>query len=1074
MSSLEGFRLSAQQRDAWTALQSDPSNRPWCALRIDGAFDASRLLRAAEELVAAHEILRTTYHRGPGMRFPLQVVAPTGSVAWVEDELSGENEPATAEPDEAVARLVARERAVSRPFDQAPALALRVGAPSGGTRVVLVSLPALAADRRTLHEMALQLAGRYAGTPGGGAAGEAIQYADYSQWQEDLWKAADGTPEAASSYWRAEGARGGPTVLPFQGESGPGAHGGGAGGSEFILEGETIEMIDALARDRGFTDGEFLLACWQALLSRLTGEAEIVVDAVEEARGLEDLGHALGAFARALPVGARFEGDATVAEAARADGASRARNEQWQEYFGSTADGEPASPRARKPGFEFFRLPGLPSARGTAFSILSEFVPRASAPLHVSCERRGAGVRVRIDCEADARCADGTAARLASYLERLVSAAARHPDAPAGTLPILSEEETRTLTDWSRGPEAPPAALVHELFEERARRFPDAPALVCGATRLTYGELDRRANAIAWRLRERGVGPDVPVGLAVDRSADAIVAVLGILKAGGGYVPLNPEHPGPRLELQLSGSGCRILLTHAKWLEKVAGFAGETICMDGGPSDAGREDDPPRAATPSSLAYVMHTSGSTGAAKGVAVPHSSLANYANAIVAGVLGLGQGASPALAFAAVSTIAADLGNTAIFPALISGGCLHLVEYETAMDGGRFAEYAARHPIDVMKIVPSHFSALLDSGGGAAVVPRRFLILGGEALSWDLVDRVRSLSAACRIVNHYGPTETTVGSLTHSVSGTGARPPSRTVPIGRPIANTEVFILDPWRQPVPAGVAGEIYIGGAGLSRGYVNQPDETAEKFVPHPFPASNGGRLYRTGDRARHLPGGDVEFLGRLDDQAKIRGFRIEPGEVRSVLAAHAKVRECFVLVRKDLPGDPRLVAYVVAARGATISADELRAWARSQLPEYMVPTAFVAMRSLPLTANGKVDRLALPPPEQGAGELYVAPRTARENTVAEIWKEVLKVDRVGARDNFFDLGGHSLLLTQVVSRLRRTFERDLPIRWLFESPTVEGLAGRIDAAEREELGRILDEIEALPDEGSDRLEKLRE
>ena len=622
---------------------------------------------------------------------------------------------------------------------------------------------------------------------------------------------------------------------------------------------------------------------------------------------------------------------------------------------------------------------------------------------------------------------------------------------------MLLVEWNQTSAPFSR------SRTVHELFEEQVARTPDAPAVVCGSTRVTYAELNARADALAGTLSARGVGPDVRVGLALDRSVDVVVAMMGILKAGGAYVPLNPDHPDARLALQLAQCGAPLVITSAAWVEKFVGFAGEKILMD---RSAGSErttpvrpsGNPGARASANDAVYVMYTSGSTGVPKGVTVRHESLVNYTEFIIR-LLEVNR----PLSFATVSTISADLGNTAIFPSLLSGGCLHVIDYQTAMEGDRLARYVSDNAIDILKIVPSHLSALL-AGGGPGILPRGTLVLGGEALSWDLVDRIRATGAACRVVNHYGPTEATVGCLTYSVTGP-AMPSSKTVPIGRPIANAEVFVLDPEMNPVPVGVAGELFVGGMGLAREYVNQPAETAQRFVSNPFSASAGARLYRTGDRVRYHPSGDIEFLGRVDDQVKIRGFRIEPGEVQSALTGHSSVSESFVAVREDSPGEPRLVAYVVAKRGSMVSTDDLRTWLRGRLPDYMIPSAFVSMNSLPLTPNGKVDRRALPTPEQaGSGREYVVPATPAEETIARIWAEVLRIERVGSNDNFFELGGHSLLVTQVVSRMRKAFQRDLPIRWVFESPTVAELAARMGEAEHADVSSLLDELEGLPDE----------
>jgi amino acid adenylation domain-containing protein len=437
---------------------------------------------------------------------------------------------------------------------------------------------------------------------------------------------------------------------------------------------------------------------------------------------------------------------------------------------------------------------------------------------------------------------------------------------------------------------------------------------------------------------------------------------------------------------------------------------------------------------PDDLVYVMYTSGSTGLPKGVAVTHANLVNYSLA-VAERLALAE--EEELQFAVVSAISTDLGNTAIFPALLCGGCVNLVAPETAMDPQAFAALAEARDIDVLKITPSHLGALLAGSDSAAVLPRRTLVVGGEALSWDVVDDVQSRAPSLKIVNHYGPTETTIGSCTWDLAAGAMRQQSATVPIGRPIANSYAYVVDASDELLPPGVAGELLLGGAGVARGYVNRPEETAERFVEDPFGA---GRVYRTGDRARYLPDGAIEFLGRLDDQLKIRGFRVEPGEVESGLARHSAVRQAAVRASQDASGNARLVAYVVTT--SDVSGDDLHAFLGESLPEYMIPSAFVSVDSMPLTASGKIDRLALPDPDTAHAERearYVAPRDEVEEEISRIWGELLGLERVGVFDDFFELGGHSLLATQVIMRVRRVYG-DVPLQAMFIAPTPAGLA----------------------------------
>ncbi len=1065
---VEGFRLSPQQRRVWSL--SDRGMRPWarawCVLMLEGELSTESLRRAIERVVARQEILRTTFQRRSGSS-PFQVVAEDVEAAWRLTEgleTPGADPHPHLHPLAAAQELVRQEAAT--PFDVArgPLLRLRLSRLSSSRHLLLFTVPALCADRKGLYSIARQLAAEYAGDAPGRDREGTIQYADFSEWQNELLESDDEPARTARTHWSGRFLATG--ALPFDGmEDVP----GGMGRSELDLNGELLAAIEAHCRAEGFSPGDFLLTCWQALLWRTTGETEVLVRDVHDGRKLDDLKEAVGLFARALPLGASFEGNPSFDEAARRTAQARAQNEEWQEYFGKKEDFEAVSAgRNRSPVFEFFQRPRLPDSGGVSFRILADFARVDDAPLWLDCASESD--RVRISCSVDPEILPSrTGDRLLAHLEPLIAAAAKNPRARTGELPILTaRERRRILIDWNQtAAPFPRSRCIHELIEERVSRGPDAAALVFGGERLTYGELNDRANELAWRLIERGVDRGARVGVALVRSADGIVALLAILKSGGAYVPLNPQHPAARLTLQLAQSGSRIVITEAKWLEKFAEFSGETICLD-------REQDrpaprktrnPERRAEPADLAYVMYTSGSTGIPKGVGVRHESLVNYAHFVVRDLLGIDPIVDHPLTFATVSTISADLGNTSIFPSLLSGGCLHVVGYETAIEGNRFAEYVSENPIDVLKIVPSHLAALLSSGGGRDMLPGRFLILGGEALTWDLVDRITRLGGSCQIINHYGPTETTVGSLVLRLRPGQTSGPSRTVPIGRPIANTQIYVLDAANEPVPVGVPGELFIGGVGLAEGYCNHPAETAARFVRHPHSEEPEARLYRTGDRGRFLADGSLEFLGRCDDQVKIRGFRIEPGEVRAVIAAHPAVSETFVLAREDSPAEPRLVAYVVAGRNADLSSEELRDWARERLPDYMVPSAFVPMKALPLTANGKIDRRALPSPEEARPErAYTAPRTPVEGAVAAIWSEVLRIERVGRDDNFFDLGGNSLLVTQAVWRMRRTFERELPIRWLFEFPTVAQLAARIQEAQQEEISHILDDLERLPDE----------
>lgn len=616
----------------------------------------------------------------------------------------------------------------------------------------------------------------------------------------------------------------------------------------------------------------------------------------------------------------------------------------------------------------------------------------------------------------------------------------------------------------------------HELFEEQAERSPDRQALVFKDQRLTYKALNDRANQLAHYLRAQGVSASTPVGLFLERSADMIIALLGILKAGGAYVPLHPDLPKTRLAHQLSITQAPLLLTQESLVERLPEFVGSILVVDR--DRAKWQQQPtgnlPKVTTPVDLIYLIFTSGSTGTPKGVATRHENVVNYTQFIMRRLGLLDPDNSAGLSFANVSTLSADLGNTPIFAALASGGCLHMIADDVLLDGRLYAEHVSQEPIDVLKIAPSHLRALMASGDRSKILPRKWLVIGGESLHWDFVRDIKKAST-CSILNHYSPTETTIGCLTFEVD---ERSPLSTttavVPLGRPIANTTMYILDKQLNPAPVGVEGDLYIGGAGVSNGYIGQPELTAQRFTTDPLNPASGQRFYRSGDRARSVPGGIVEFLGREDDQVKIRGFRVELGEIEAVLCRHPAVNHAAVIVRDRAGVDRTLIAFVIAP--ARPDAGELRDYLLRYLPDYMVPSSFVLVDTLPLNANGKIDRRALA--EKQISEMPAVTSELElsgvESKIVNIWRDVLGVSAIKIDDNFFELGGHSLLAVQVIARVRNAFGVPVPLRCIFEAPTVAGLAEIIaqyssESHEEEDVARILREVEGLSEEEAQRL-----
>ena len=601
---------------------------------------------------------------------------------------------------------------------------------------------------------------------------------------------------------------------------------------------------------------------------------------------------------------------------------------------------------------------------------------------------------------------------------------------------LLAEERRRILVEFNRTDrDFLRERTLHELFEAQAARTPDSPAVYFGNQMVTYRELSARANRLARRLSKLGVGPETLVGVCLDRSLEMLISLLATLKAGGAYVPLDPGYPAERLAFMVQDSEAAVVITQESFRPRLGSRRLLVLDDESERLSIASEDaeDPPRLSSPDNLAYVLYTSGSTGRPKGVALEHRS----AVAFVEWALSV-FGPQDLAGVLASTSISFDLSVFEIFTPLACGGSIVL-----GADALSLPELPERERVTLINTVPSAMEELVRSGGLPPAV--RVVNLAGEPLRSELVARIYDGRLIESVYNLYGPTEATTYSTFVRIPR-GATGP---MTIGRPIANTRVYVLDPARQPVPVGVAGELYIGGAGLARGYLKQPELTAQRFVPDPFSEATDSRLYRTGDLARYREDGQIEFLGRLDHQVKVRGFRVELGEIETSLLGHPGVLEAVAVAREDAPGDQRLVAYVVSDPAATSDPETLRNRLRSRLPAFMVPSDFVVLGSMPRTPNGKIDRARLPPPDGTRPEReasYEAPRNPIEQALAALWEELLGVPRVGIRDGFFELGGHSLLATRLVSRARSRFAVELPLRALFEHPTVADFARVIQDA----------------------------
>jgi len=810
------------------------------------------------------------------------------------------------------------------------------------------------------------------------------------------------------------------------------------------VERQLCEDLKSLGRRHGATLFMTMLAGYLALVHRLTGQSDVVIGIPVAGREGRAEARLVGFCTRPLPLRSRLDGDPTFAELIAHVRGLLLEAYEHADYSVLTLVEKLRRPRdaSRFPLFSTtFNLEPLsvPSMFGLKVEWISAPVGHSKFDLGLNVMDHGDVLQ--LDCDFNTDLFDSaTVARTLDYFCTLLEDAARHPARRLSELALMTEAQQRQVVagwnDEARG--AREFRCLHEEFAQVARRMGNRTAVVCGERTLSYAELDHRSGRLARRLRSLGVGPGALVGVCTERSAEMVVGMLGVLKAGGAYVPLDPSYPQERLAFMLDDAQAHVLLTQSSLAEKFNDYWGYTILLDAeGDEEEATEIGMPTAGA-ENLAYVIYTSGSTGQPKGVAVPHRAVHN----LVRDTNYVTLDESDVVAQASNSSF--DAATFEIWGALLSGARLVIIEKDVALAPHALAAQLEAHGVTVMFLTTALFNHMARELP-AAFRGLRHLLFGGEAVEPKWVREVLEKGRPGRLLHVYGPTETTTFATWQEVTSVGEQ--AHLVPIGRPLTNVQIYLLDELLRPVPVGVTGGLYVGGCGLARGYLDRPALTAERFIPDPFSSEPGARLYKTGDLARFLPDGCVEFLGRSDQQVKIRGFRVEPGEVEALLSAHPHVAQAAVVAREDGSGDRRLVAYFVAKEGQMCGASELRRHLAARLPVYMVPSAFVPLDVFPLNANGKLDRRALPPPDEGRPELetkFVAPRSTVERRLAGFYAEVLGVQAVGVEDDFFELGGHSLRAMQVISRVRDCFNVELPLSQFFETATLADLARRVE------------------------------
>jgi amino acid adenylation domain-containing protein len=1067
------FPLSFAQERLWFLEQLQPGNGAYLipvSLRFQVPLDPATLEWSLNEVVRRHEVLRTRFMVVEGL--PAQVVLPALWLPLPVHDLG-------AEPEER--RLAETQRLTweewRQPFDISSGPLLRARLLRLGERdwLLVMTLHHLVADGWAVGILERELVAFYDARITGGPAPLAplrLQYADYAVWQRDRLEGAE--LERQLGYWRQRLA-GAPALLNLPTDRPRPATQSLRGGTwGLTVDRGLLERLKAVGQGSGATLFMVLLAAFALLLQRYARQDEVMIGSPIAGRLRSELEKLIGLFTNTLALRLDLSGGPTFRELLRRvrDVTLEAFEHQELPFERLVEELRPERNLSYNPLFQvMFTLQNVPTARGgsgggpgQAGEMVAAGAGAAKFDLSLSMAEGEGGLWGALEYSSDLFEAE-SAARLAERLVVLLAGIAAEPDLPVWRLPLMGEDERRQVTaEWNRTAGPLPRRPLHESFAEVARRSGDAVALIFGRQEMTYGDLERRANQVAHRLRASGVGPDVLVALCLERSLELVAGLLGVLKAGGAYVPLDPSYPRERLDFMLDDAGAGVLLTQRALVERLPQAGLEVICLDDEEELAGQPGHGLDAgATLDHLAYVIYTSGSTGRPKGVAVAHRAIANH-------MLWMGSEhpLAPEDRVLQKTPFSFDASIWEFWAPLLAGAGLVLARPEGHRDPAYLVDAVLAHGITTLQVVPTLLQALVDEPSFPRCTSLRRLYCGGEALSAALAERVLALLGSVALYNLYGPTEaaidTTAGECLPPFSGPR-------VPIGRPIANVRAYVLDRHGLPVPPGIPGEIHVGGLGLARGYLRRPALTAERFVPDPFGGEPGARLYRTGDLGRHLPDSRLEFLERLDSQVKLRGYRVELGEIEAQVARLPGVREAAVQVREDRPGDSRLVAYVALADGAPPPGiSDLRDFLVRQLPEFMIPTALVVLAALPLSPSGKLDRGALPPPERGtvSPRVPVEPRNDVEAVVAGVWAQVLGLESVGVEDDFFELGGHSLLGTQVVARLRDAFDIDLPLRVLFESRIPAAMAAALvappaDAARLEKTAAILMQLARMSD-----------
>ena len=1064
------FPLSWAQERMWFLDQLEGANATYnnsLALTMTGNINHDALRSAIAEIVRRHEVFRTRFELINGV--PLQIVEPDINF---EIEITDRQHLDHTQQQTDIEKYLQQEEAKPFNLNRGPLLRVNLVKLSATESMLLITMHHIISDGLSLGVFLKELSILYTTYSQGGLPSLPklpIQYADFAVWQKQYLSGE--VLETQLNYWKQSLAnapellqlptdRSRPTVQTYQGAT-----------YCWTIETELTEKLQNLSHENGTTLFMTMFAAFATLLYRYSGQSDILIGSPIANRNRSEIESLIGFFINTLVLRTAFVDNPSFEELLAQVKETTLKGYEHQDLpFEKVVEAlQPQRSLSHSPLFQvMFNLMNTRMSKvelpGVNLSLIKPQNTSAKFDLTLSVSETESGLLNEWEYNTDLF-DSSTIDRMAGHFQNLLSAIVENSAQKVSELPMLSTAENRQLlVEWNNtAVEYPQSQCIHKLFEQQVEKTPDAVAVVFEGEQLTYSQLNTKANQLAHYLQNLGVKPETLVGICVERSVEMVIGLLGILKAGAAYVPLDPSYPQQRIELILSDSQASILLTQKHLVATLPESQARVLCLDSEEIFTNQSSENLVSnVNDENLAYVIYTSGSTGKPKGVQIPHRNVVNF-------LLSMQQqpGITEEDVLLAVTTISFDIAGLEIYLPLITGAKVVLASRAVTTDGIELAKQISLSNVTVMQGTPATWQLLLASGWQGNQNLK--ILCGGEALPTDLARQL--LNCGHSVWNLYGPTETTIWSTASQVEVSQLEKAS--IPIGRPIANTQLYILDGNDQPVPIGVSGELHIGGAGLARGYLNRPELTAEKFITIPLPSPlERGRLekipplergkpdkipplergvrgdslslYKTGDLARYLPDGNIEYLGRIDNQVKLRGFRIELGEIESVLSSHLQVQQTVVICREDIPGNKQLVAYLVTSE-PELNSSELRLYLQSKLPEYMLPSAFVLLETLPLTPNGKIDRKALPAPDINLtrSHEYVPPQTETEKQIATVLQEVLQLEKVSIYDNFFELGANSLILVKVNSKLREILSIELPLLDMFTYPNIKALSQHI-------------------------------